>query len=234
MQAPAGESVTINPSNDWHRKPSISVYAPRGDAIPSWWQYSRPTWLYDSLSWYAAMEAEGNAATNTRVQVKNIRMYMLSQSTRKWTLVNKVDAPWTDVFAVQGAVYQGTQDFRNESGGGVSVKPKYPNFEHGYGTAYTMSNPSDVRAVFTAIDFRLVVDNPGLPDDRAKARYVVSASGDYWPGKGQASDWPWAPAMANGRFLLAKNEWRTATMIVPNPNYGSTFEELRNNPPPLN
>ena len=215
--------------------PSISVYAPRGDAIPSWWTYSRPTWLYEALSWYAAFEAQGNAATNTRVQVKNIRMYILSQATRKWTLVDQVAAPWTDKFNVVGTSYAGTQGFRQESTGGVSIKPTYPQFDHGYGKVIRLADPSDVRAVFTAVDFKLVTDNAALPDDSAKAKYVVSVAGDYWPGSNDPADsWPWAPAMANGRHLLVTNNWRTTTMLVPNKNYGSTFEEIRSNPPPLN
>lgn len=34
-------------------------------------------------------------------------------------------------------------------------------------------------------------------------------------------------------MLLATNEWRTATMLVPNKALGATFDELRYNAPPL-
>lgn len=235
MQAAAGEAVVIGAANDWQRFPSISTPAPRGDAIPSWWTYSRPTWLYDELGWYAACEAQGNTSTNTRVQVVNIRSYILSQATRTWNRVDLNVAPWTDVFAVNGSVYQGFSDMRTEPSGGVSTRPAYPNFEHGYGNTVHMSNPSDERAVFVALEFRLILDNPAGTDDRANAKYVVSAAGDWWPGTQNppVNDWPWAPAIANGRFLLATNNWRTATMLTPNPNYGCTFAEIQNNPPPL-
>jgi len=43
----------------------------------------------------------------------------------------------------------------------------------------------------------------------------------------------YAPGMGNGRYLQATNDWRTASMIVPNTRSGASMDELRNNPPPL-
>ena len=88
--------------------------------------------------------------------------------------------------------------------------------------------------MYVAMEFRLVVDDPSKPDDRASAKYVVDTGADYYPGNGQGG-WglDYAPAMGNSRMLLATPNWRTATMLVPNTRNGATFEEMKTNPPPL-
>jgi len=227
------EAIAIDPRYDWQYQPAIVMAAPRGDAIPSWWTGNRPTWTYDMLTWFTTQEAQGNAASNTRVQVANLRVYVLSQATRTWKQFDSKAAPYSEMWSYPFS-YAGAGSVRNESSGGVSVKPAYPEFYHGYGNPITI-DPTDVRAVYVSMDFRLAVDNTSKPDDRASAKYVVNAGADYWPGNGQAT-WSlgYAPGIGIGRTLLATNNWRTATLLVPNPNYGSSMDEIRKNPPPLN
>jgi hypothetical protein len=227
------EAMVIDPRYDWQSHPNITMYAPRGDAIPSWWTGNRPTWTYDVLTWFTAFEAQGNAATNTRVQIANLRFYYLSQSTRTWKQYDMKAAPAVDLWQYPFTWASSNSGVRNESSGGISVKPKYPNFHHGYGNPITI-NPQDVRAIFVAMEYRLVVDDPSKPDDRASAKYVVDSGGDYYPGNGQG-DWSlgYAPGMGNGRMVLATKDWRTATLLVPNSYYGATMAEMKTNPPPL-
>jgi len=233
MQASASEAMVIDPRYGWQYKPAVTMYAPRGDAIPSWWSGERPTWTSSLQSWFTAFEAQGNAATNTRIQMKDLRVYVQSQSTRQWTLVNSKAAPNVDMWKYPFAYVSGNGMERAESSGGFSIKPKYPQFHHGYG-ARNAINPQDVRAVMAAMDFRLVVDDPSKPDDRAKAKYVVDTGADYYPAQGVEWSLGWAPGVGNGRMLLATPDWRTSTLLVPNPNVGSNYEDIRKNPPPLN
>lgn len=224
--------MVIDPRYGWQHKPAVTMYAPRGDAIPSWWTGNRPTWTHILQSWFVAYEAQGNAATNSRIQMKDLRIYVLSESTRKWTQVDRKMAPNVDLWRYPFAFASGDGGERLESTGGYSIKPTYPNFHHGYGNKVAIA-PQDVRAVFAAMDFRLVVDDPSRSDDRANAKYVVDTGGDYYPGNGEEWSLGYAPGIGNGRMLLATPDWRTATLIVPNPNYGSKMEEMRTNPPPM-
>ncbi len=232
MSTPS-EAMVIDPRYEWQHKPVIQMYAPRGDAIPSWWTGNRPEWTYDTLTWFTALEAQGNAATNTRVQIANLRLYVLSEKNRTWSQVDVKDAPPTELWKYPFVWESSNGGTRNESSGGISVKPKYPYFHHGYGNPKTIV-PQDVRATFVAMEFRLVVDDPSKPDDRASAKYVVDTGADYYPGNGQGG-WGlgYAPAMGNSRMLLATKDWRTATLIVPNTRNGASMEEMRKNPPPL-
>jgi hypothetical protein len=231
MSSPS-EALVISPQYSWQYNPAVTMYAPRGDAIPSWWTGNRPTWCYDVLTWFTAFEAQGNGATNTRVQIANLRFFVLSQATHTWKQYDMKAAPGVDMWQYPFTYSGASSGVRYESSGGISVKPHYPYFHHGYGNSVTI-NPQDVRAVFVAMDYRLVVDDPSKPDDRAAAKYVVDAGGDYYPGNGQG-DWSlgYAPGMGNGRMVLATNSWRNATMLIPNPNYGATMTEMKSNPPP--
>lgn len=179
-------------------------------------------------------EADGNKATNSRVQYRNLKVYTLSQSTRKWTLLkNDAAPPYTDTwkypfdFAADGGD-------RKESTGGVSFKPDYPKFGHGYGSQTILSNPADIRAVFVSMDTRLILDNPNGVDDRASAKLLTNVGADYWPDKASINNsWSYAPGIGQGRFILATKDWRKATMIVPNGRFGATMQEMITNPPPL-
>ena len=233
MSSPS-EAMVIDPRFDWQYNPKITMHAPRGDAIPSWWTGDRPTWTSAVLSWFTAFEAQGNKATNTRVQLKDLRFYVLSESTRKWTQVDLSAAPDLNLwkYPFDYAAPASGSGVRKESVGGISVKPKYPNFHHGWGNAKSI-NPQDVRAVFATIDFRLGVDDAAKADDRAQARYVVDVGADYYPDMKLKWSLNYAPGVGNGRMMLATPDWRTATMLVPNKNYGSTMAEMKTNPPPL-
>ncbi len=229
----ASEAQVIDPRYEWQRHPMVITPAPRGDAIPGWWKGNRPEWTNTAISWFQIFEAQGNGATNSRVQVKHIRVLTLSEATRTWSEVDVREAPNVDLWQYPFALAGSNSGKRSEATGGISLKPAYPYFHHGYGNAKGIK-AADVRAVYVSMEFRLVVDNPGKPDDRANAKYVVNAGADYHPGSGQG-DWSlgYAPGVGQGRMLLATNEWRTATMLVPTTRNGSTMEEMRVNPPPL-
>ncbi len=230
----SSEAMVIDPRYDWQYKPAVTMYSPAGALIPSWWTGNRPTWSYNVLTWFTAYEAQGNAATNSRIQIKNLRFYVLSESTRTWKHFDVKAAPAVDLWKYPFTPAGGSSGVKYESSGGISIKPKYPNFHHGYGNSVKIV-PQDVRAVFVAMEFRLAVDDASKPDDRSRAKYVVDTGGDYWPGNGQG-DWSlgYAPGMGNSRMLLATPNWRTSSMLVPNKAYGATLEEIRKNPPPLN
>jgi len=237
MSSPS-EALVINPVYNWQYNPVITTYAPRGDAIASWWTGERPTWLYQVISWFTAYEAQGNASTNTRVELKNLRVYILSNSTRKWTQVDvRTDFSETTSMGLWTYPFNGgssATDKKAEPDGGTSVRPVYPNFYHGYGHPKAIATPSDVRAVFAAMDFRLVVADSSKPDDRSKAKYVVDAGADYYPDANMHWSLGYAPGVGNGRYLLATPNYRTASLIVPNTGMGATMTELKSNPPPLN
>jgi hypothetical protein len=180
---------------------------------------------------YAADGWSPSQALNTRVQIKDAESWILSKSTGKWTEVQDADQ-------VEGAAY--VADFKNNvsketwmkdesaNGGGISVIAGN-GYNFHFWTKRVDINPTDIAGVYTKFDARLVKHNPNGPDDRAEARYVASAAGDYWRSKSApwASDWSNNSQIASGRYKWVTNDWRTFSMgTLPT-------DQMMNNPPPL-
>lgn len=135
------------------------------------------------IAWGQVYEAaSGNPANNTRVQLKNIKAYLLSKADGEWHLLQAS----TDV---QGAAYREdfvndeskTPKLRTEADGSISVTAGDGyNFHFWTSSGRSTIDPDDVAGVFTTVQARLIVDDPSLPDDRATAKYLLSMGGDYW------------------------------------------------------
>jgi hypothetical protein len=210
---------------EWQKYTMIIMQSPAGADIPSWFEFSKPQRCYTLKSWLQVFEAEGNAAKNTRVQFRNLKIFVLSESTRKWSLVKSDASPYTDSWAYP-FTFNADGGTRVEASGGLSFKPKYPVFAHGYGTQMTIV-PQDIRAVFVSMETKLVLENASSADDRSSAKYLVNVGADYWPNaQAVNTTWGYAPGIGQGRFILATQDWRKATMIVPNGRYGSNMQEM--------
>lgn len=183
------------------------------------------------IAWGQVYEdAEGNPAKNTRVQLKDIKAYLLSKKDGKWRLIqNSRD--------VAGAAYREDfvgdinkpADIRNEADGSVSVKAGGGyNFHFWPSTGRAPMDPDDIGGVFTTVRARLIIDDPTQPDDRAKARYLLNMGGDYWLNLNAKWDnWTTNKGIAMGRFKYVKPEWQAFNMTT------LSEDEIRRNQPPL-
>ncbi len=173
--------------------------------------------------------ATGNPATNSRVQIKNMRAYILSKRDGKWHLLQsskKVDgAAYREDFA--GDVSE-PADIRYESDGSVSVKAGQGyNFHFWPASGRASIDPKDVDGFFTAVQARLITDNTQQPDDRSKARYLLGVGGDYWLSlTSQWNNWKTNGGVGVGKLKYVTISWRTFTMTTLSPT------EIRQNPPP--
>jgi hypothetical protein len=228
------EALAIDPRFDWQYRPKVTMHAPRGDAIPDWWSGERPLWTTAVVPWFTAFEAQGNKSKNSRIQIRNLRLFLLSITTGEWIEIEQRFQPdvklWAYPFREIGDACG--ESLRLEKDGSVSLLPQYPHFLHGWGSGHEI-NARDIGAAFAAMEFRLIIDDHGKKDDRNVARYVVDVGADYYPDMSLHWSLDYAPGMGNGRMLLVREYWRTASLLIANPNYGITFEDLRRNPPPL-
>jgi len=205
-------------SFDWGRGPRLGMGNQPGEfrALTAWGQ------LYEA--------AEGNPAANTRVQLRNIRAYVLSKKDGQWHMVQSSRG-------AEGAAY--VEDFagdvnkppeaRWEADGSVSVKAGGGyNYHFWPDSGRAAIDPQDIGGVFTTVQARLVVDDPDQPDDRAQARYLLSMGGDYWLSlSAQWDEWKTNGDVGIGRFKVVRLEWQAFNMTT------LTLEELKQNPPPL-
>lgn len=174
--------------------------------------------------------AEGNPATNTRVQIRNIQAYMLSEQDGKWHLLHSSKK-------VDGAAYREDfvddvhkpADIRHDTEDSVSVKLE-PGYNYHFWPAgdRAVIDPNDIAGIFTTVQARLVIDDPQQPDDRSKARYLLNVGGDYWQSvDAQWDNWTTNGDIGMGKFKYLTSKWQAFNMTTLSPS------EIRQNPPPI-
>jgi hypothetical protein len=241
----------VNRSSGWATGPGHVIMGndPRGSHTPSWFQvdnsYFKSAAYWNAIiPWVVVFDGVGNDARNTRVQLRNMKLYMKSKSTGAWKLISSTPR-------VGGSNYpkslQGSNvtdpDLRNESDGSVSVLPPGGDLVfHGWGSLTGLSG-SDVGAIFLTIQARLVVNDSNGTDDRARAKYLVHVGGDYYPETStrvtEMGPGYFFPGIGVSRAKLVTKEWQalnfaTIDVGVEDPGGGTITEaQLRAAPPPL-
>jgi hypothetical protein len=173
---------------------------------------------------------KGNPAANSRVQIKNIKAYMLSKRDGKWHLLQSSKIVDGDAYRED---YAGNvnkpADIRSEQDGSISVKAGQGyNFHFWFPNGRVLINPDDVNGIFTTVQARLVTDNPQQPDDRSKARYLLSMGADYWLNlTAQWDKWTTNGDIGIGKFKYVTTRWQAFNMVTLSPT------EIRQNPPPI-
>ena len=174
---------------------------------------------------------EGNPANNTRVQIKNIKAYILSKQDGQWHLIQ-------DSKKVEGAAYpedyagndSKPADIRYEQNGSVSVKAGQGYNYHFWPASGRVSiDPNDIAGIFTTVQARLILDRPQKTDDRSQARYLLGMGGDYWKSLDAKWDNSWTTVgdIAIGKFKYVTTNWQAFNMTTLSP------KEIRQNPPPI-
>lgn len=250
------------PSNTgWSKNANIVIgAAPRGDATPSWWQpndkyYKSAAYWHAITPWFVIYPGTMHKASNVRVKVSDIKLFVLKRSSNTWQQVNvdTGDPTWQfHQLHVSPSTAGEKVNKRMEPDGKISYRLNAGlNPIHGGIYKYEILG-SDVKAVYAQLTSELILDDPDKTDDRAQAQLLLSIGADYYPNinlrvKDFATPVNWIPAAAASRFSLVKRSPRVhhlATINPPGPikNNGSKFPdthktisivELEANPPPV-
>lgn len=155
----------------------------------------------------------GNEAENVRFQIKNLQAWYLSKSTGKWE-------KWIMSSHLGGANY--AEDFQDDihikanirtesdQGGGISstLVSGY-NFHFWTEDGRVEIDPNDIAAVWSAVDARLILDDPQLSDQRNEARFMMSVGADYWLNLNTPWDqWKTNGDIFIGRFRYLNTSWQ--------------------------
>lgn len=207
-------------SYDWAVGPTHGLE----NAAPSGWKAATAWGLV-----YQA--AEGNMATNTRINIRNVQFYLLQKSTNKWLLLQNTNSPdganYIEDFSTDATE---PADERTEPDGSLSVIPGSGYTFHFYPRERAPISPDDIAGIVTLFEARLIVGNTSKPDDRALARYLAGSGGDYWPDVvgGMAPGQTVAPLIAGGKLKYVQTYWRSYAMTT------LAASQLASNPPPVN
>ena len=182
-------------------------------------------------SWGALYEAEeGNPATNTRVNIRNMQTYLLQKSSGKWLLLQNTSHP-------DGAAYledfsgdtNKNADVRTEADGTISATAGGGYNFHFYPVNRASIDPNDIGGIVVVVQARLILADSSKPDDRNIARYLLGSGADYYPGL--TGGWPgnadFNPGVALGKMKYVQSNWRSFAMTT------VTESQLQNNPPPI-
>lgn len=205
-------------SYNWQAKPRAGAVEP-----PAGWTAA--------IAWGQVYEwIGGSTATNTRIQIKDLALYYLSKKDNKWHLLQSS-------VRVSGANYREDfvddinkpADIRVEPDGSISTTCGGGFNFHFWPSAGRSKFPvNEVAGCFVTVKARLVVGDKTKPDDRDKAKFLMSVGGDWW----QSLTAPWDNFKTNadmgiGRFRFITNDWKSFCM------YSVPADTIRNNPPPF-
>lgn len=176
-----------------HRAQIVMGNKPRGDATPTWYTPANPDYKtsapWDAIGpWFVIYPGTSHAATNVRVKLSGIKVYVLKVSDGKWVRIDSSDglpvwaANWN--FNMSGSGTLGTNTPRTESDGkAFKLRPEFYPI-HGGTTVMSLTaagvDPADIALVFTQIKSQLVLDDESGVDDRASAQILVSIGADYY------------------------------------------------------
>jgi len=220
MQLPhEGHPHGVPESYDWSRHPRLGYG-------------SNPGKFTAFIAWGQVYEDDrGSPTTNTRVQIRDIRAYVLSRRDHQWHLLQSSRSVQGDAFREDFSEnFNTAADVRDEEDGGVSVYlTEGYNFHFWDADGRVVIEPSDIGGIFTTVQARLISENPALTDDREQARYLMSMGADYWIdlSSGWQADWTANGDVGIGRFRYITPDWQSFNMTTLTPS------QLCQNPPPL-
>lgn len=236
----------VNPNYGWARGPGYNYMGndPRWVNTPNWWKSSNPNYYTSGywpfiLPWLVMFEGDGNGSSNSRIQVRNLKLYIKSKSTGAWNLVSSAN-DFGGYACPQSSSYyacNGPQDMRAEADGGMSVRAIAGYNFHGWFGGRKAISGGDIAAVHVTMQARVIVNNAAQADDRSKAQYLMHVGADYYPIDGTAGTI--VPAVAISRAKQLSTSWQSISMAtltdagIQEPGGGISTSELRASPPPL-
>jgi hypothetical protein len=191
------------------------------------------------LPWFVQFEGEGNGAWNTRVEMRNLRLFVKSHSTGEWSrLINS--NRFSGIQCDQGSNYFHCpqQAQVQDSGDSASTLPLSNLNLHGWWGGREPIESWDMAAMVISLDARVIKNSDGGVDDRSKAKYLIQVGADYYPTN--ASHDRILEAVGVSRAKLVTSDWQTFTFSTlgdvgkQEPGGGISSSDLRKNPPPLN
>jgi hypothetical protein len=252
----AGTVLQGNPVADWTQRGVIGMGNKcRGDYAPNWWTPANPSFKLlvpwqAATCWFVIWPTTSHQAVNTGVNIRDLEVWILRDSTDEWELVNLSQVAWPppSSLVAQRDEPNGSKSFflSGQKNSGTVLGTNYA--VHGSSARFPLSGGDDIKCLFMRYKAKLVLQEPSVPDDRHKARIHADIGLDYWPTittlTGEFAPSSYNPGAGSSRWEMIGEKTRYvqyATVNPPADGLGfpagsraiarSIFEE--NLPPPL-
>jgi len=195
------------------------------------------------LPWVVVFDGANHAASNTAVEMRNMRAYIKSRATGRWSALGGPTGvsgmyygkPNTGLPALSDVELSST-----ETSTVVKIHSNPGYFWHGWWEGGRVAiNPNDIAAVFVTVQARTVVADPNKPDDRGSAQLGLQVGADYYLDTKMTFSEGYAPAVGIARTKNITGNWQAYSFTTfsdvgsQNPGGGITEAEFRAAPPPL-
>lgn len=198
----------------WSQTSAVVFGANPVDAnTPTWWTGNRyPVWP-NLTAWFTIYRVAGTRPIwNSRVEIKNLQVWIKSKSTGNWTLFDEVMKPLGAEYPESFVGASKARNVRDELSGGISVRPSVDFNSHGWGNTKEI-NVSDLGSILIQMDSRVILDDPNNGDTRLnRDNYVINVGADWRPPIGQ--DQKQALDAFDGRYIKVLPDWRTSYVIA--------------------
>lgn len=191
-------------------------------------------WNY-VLPWFVTFEGEGNSARNTRIEMRNLRMFIRTDE-GEWKRLMDTDSYDGIECEQHGNYYNCPQVARVQEHDDSASSLPIPGLNmHGWWDSRMRIDSHSMDAMIVSLEARLIVNDESRGDDRGKAKYLVHVGADYYP-----SDAPPSGRLIPvgvSRAKMVTNEWQTFALTTlkdvgrQEPGGGISEAELRANPP---
>ena len=195
------------------------------------------------LPWVVILDGVNHAASNTAVEMRNMRTYIKSRSTGKWVLRGNPSST-TGLYYGKPSTNLPARDEVVLRRAGASSTVKVPEnrgyFWHGWSNAGRLTiDPTDIAAILVTVQARLMVADPSKPDDRHKAQLGLQVGADYYLTMSSTYPEAYAPAVGVSRTKTITTNWRAFNFMTfsdvggQDPGGGISEAAFRTSPPPL-
>jgi hypothetical protein len=186
-----------------------------------------PSWADALTGWGGVLhDTTESKDTNTAVEVRNMRVYLLHKS-GQWEKLNASTDVGYEGYKEDFSGPAPLDDERTTPDGGIAVKIPNGSVFHFWPSDgnQVKVDTSDIGGIFVTFQAKLFVNDPSKPDDRSMARYHGVPGGDYYGnGKCCGED---GGEIGMGRFKFVTTDWQWFNFItVPT-------SQISSNPPPL-
>jgi hypothetical protein len=195
------------------------------------------------LPWVVILDGVDHAASNTAVEIRNIRSYVKSRGNGEWVARGRP--------ASTTGLYYGKPDTnlpdkgevvvrRSSNASTIRVPQNKGYFWHGWSTAGRFAiEKGDIAAILITVQARLVVSDESRQDDIAKAQLGLQVGADYYFTLTDTYSEAYAPAVGVNRTKTVTRNWQAFNFMtfsdvgLQDPGGGISEAAFRADPPPF-